>query len=592
MAQLWQFVQYLYNGGLDPDSAEPGLLRERRTVSATALLLMPVACTLMVANTLLFDADVENLPILFAVLVLLAALYAQAKFGWSRFTAHLLISLFWFAPTATILQQGLNTSNWAFLIVLCMLGLLLGGRRTGAVWTTIALLTMWLFAGLTMVGVMDVGVRTDRHATAVAISGPLIVLMLYITGATFRGSQVEAERKLTQNITRLADEVETRRQAEEAALSAERAKAVFLATMSHELRTPLNGVMGAAQLLKGTELSREQKDLMQVITSSGELLLDLINNVLDLSKLEAGQLQLEQQPTQLGALVTSVVAPLRLTAQNNQVELTAQLDKDLPLWVMCDPLRVKQILLNLCGNALKFTEQGRIDVIVKRDGQSIKFEVQDTGVGIPADAQDRLFQPFTQADSSTARKYGGTGLGLNIVKQLVESMGGTIAVRSELGRGSTFTVRLPLNECEVGLAKPLREFGDAPAGERRRLKILVTDDNAVNRMVATKMIRRLDHDVVEAEDGEQALAAVRAEQIDLVLMDVQMPNMDGLTATRRIREMPAPLNATPIVGLSANVKASDKDDMLAAGMDEYLAKPVRIEQLDTVLSELAGVVGN
>jgi signal transduction histidine kinase/ActR/RegA family two-component response regulator len=580
------FTRFLWNGGLEVNSADPSVLRERRTVSATILFLMPIACILMLANTYFFDASAENVPILIGMAVLLTALCLQAAKGWSQLAAHLLISVFWFAPTSLVASLGLNSTNWVFLLLLSPLALLLGGIRSAILWTIIAICTLWAFVALTQLGYLDIGVRVERHAIAVGISGPLVIIMLAIAGATFRSFQVQAEQKLQTNVRRLGEEVDTRRAAEEAALAAERAKAVFLSTMSHELRTPLNGVIGAGQLLKNTQLDSEQQELVDVVTNSGEILLDLINDVLDLSKLEAGRFELERQPVQVVQLVESSISPLRIMGRDKQVAVNYEIDPDVPEWVSGDPLRLRQILLNLCGNALKFTKQGRIHIYVKNSDAGLLFAVEDTGIGIENDAMVKLFQPFTQAGSSTARQFGGTGLGLTIVKQLVDLMGGKIELDSTVGVGTTFSVFLPLQACDV--EAPLVSL--APKTEPIKptvLKVLVTDDNAINRMVAAKMLRRLNHIVVEAADGVEALDVVSHQPVDVVLMDVQMPNMDGLTATQKIRGMTSPLCDLPIIGLSANALDTDRSDMLAAGMNDCLSKPVKIEQLEATLDQVA-----
>tara|TARA_R110002073_G_scaffold39534_4_gene112736 strand:- start:4352 stop:6133 length:1782 start_codon:yes stop_codon:yes gene_type:complete len=586
LGSIRRLFLFLYNGGLNPYAADAELLYLRRMVSMTIFSLTPVAILLMAANRYTFDTDwQQNVPILAAMLFLWVTIFLQATFGWTRLAAHSLIAAFWFAPTALIVKLGLNSSNWAFYLVVPMLALLLFNFVVAAAWTTFAIVSIWFFAGLTTMGLLDVGVRPERHATAIAISGPLIALMLAIAGYTFRRGQSEAEDRLKSNVQRLATEVDTRREAEENALAAERTKAVFLTTMSHELRTPLNGVIGAAQLLKTTPLQDEQQELMEIVTSSAELLLELINNVLDLSKLEANQLELELQPCQPRGLVESVLKPLQLVAIDKGIKLSAEVESDVPNWVICDSLRLLQVLLNLCGNAIKFTDHGSVGICVNTYDGGLEFVVRDTGIGISPAAQAKLFQPFVQADSSTARKYGGTGLGLNIVKQLVELMQGSITISSTPGEGSSFAIRLPLDRCEIETTEIKVETHGSKL-DTKQLRVLVADDNSINRMVAAKMLRRLSHDVIEAENGLRALELVQSEPIDLVLMDVQMPVMDGLTAAGRIRALAPPLNIMPIIGLSANARAVDGDDMIAAGMDEYLSKPVRIEQLQAALQQL------
>ncbi len=586
MSGVVTFLIYLWNGGLDPKTADPGVLRERRTISGTTLALMPVGLALIVANTVVFDASVENLPIFGGIVLLLAGLYVQARFGWSRLTANLLISVFWFAPTTLILMRGLNTSNWAFLLLLPVMALLLADRKHGFIWGLVAAATMWLFSWLTLSGHMALGVRPDVHATAIAISGPLMTMMLCLAAAVFRGAQIAAEKKLLDHVERLNREVETRRAAEEAALAAERSKAVFLTTMSHELRTPLNGVIGAGQLLKNTPLNAEQSELIDVVSSSGEFLLELINNVLDLSKLEAGRLELDESSINLEQLVASAIAPLKLQAREKGIDIGYTIDRDAPAHVRGDSMRLKQILLNLSGNALKFTTHGSVHINVSQDRGEIEFTVTDTGIGIPEESQAKLFQPFAQADASTARQFGGSGLGLTIVKHLIELMGGSISLTSTEGIGTIFHVRLPLEADTAAEQSATTAANNEPAAQSQ-LTVLVTDDNDVNRLVANRMLQRLRHNVLEARNGAEALEALECQQIDVVLMDVQMPVLDGLSATRKIRALDRPCATVPIIGLSANVLEDDRNDMLAAGMDDCLAKPVRFEELSETLDRHA-----
>jgi CheY-like chemotaxis protein len=310
------------------------------------------------------------------------------------------------------------------------------------------------------------------------------------------------------------------------------------------------------------------------------MLLDLINDVLDLSRLDAGGVVFEDVAVDLRSLLVNTTAPVSLRARAKGIQLQTSVADDVPRWIHGDPTRLRQILLNLTSNAAKFTEDGGIRVHIEAAGDRYRIIVADTGIGIPTAAQATLFEPFVQAEASTTRRFGGSGLGLSIVWRLVTGMGGSITVHSEPDAGSTFTVELPLAVSEAPSAAP----SFVPSGGfDRSLRVLVVDDNPVNRMVASRMLAKLGHRVVDVESGAEALCRLRETAFDAVFMDVQMPDMDGLTATRALRQLPGPASATVVIGLTANALPGDRDAVLEAGMDDYLAKPVRLQDLQAAL---------
>ena len=366
-----------------------------------------------------------------------------------------------------------------------------------------------------------------------------------------------------------------------AAESANRAKSIFLANMSHEIRTPLGGVVGTADLLAATPLPPEQADYVQTIRASALALLAVVDDILDLSKLDAGHIEVEAAPFALGQVLDDIALILRPRAMESGIGFTVAVAEGVPAAVLGDATRLRQVLLNLASNAVKFTEDGKVTVRVssERDGE-VAFEIRDTGIGIDARAQDRLFEEFSQADSGIARRYGGTGLGLSICRRLVELMGGTIAVDSRLGHGSTFRVVLPLPATCLPAPAP----GPAGPAALPPLDILLAEDNPVNAKVLEAILHRAGHRVTLAGDGRAAVDAAAARPFDAILMDMQMPLMDGLKATRAIRDLPPPFSAVPIIALTANAFRSDRDRCLAAGMDDYLSKPVDKTRLERTLA--------
>jgi signal transduction histidine kinase/ActR/RegA family two-component response regulator len=395
----------------------------------------------------------------------------------------------------------------------------------------------------------------------------------------------ESNQRLQAQAAKLEIAVQERTRALEDAAArmqeALRTKGEFLAVVSHEIRTPMNGVLGMAQLLQMTDLTEEQQRYVETIQTSGETLLTIINDILDVSKLDAGSVRLDNRPVELRAAVKEVVDLLSTQAQKKSLYLDVEIGADVPAWIRGDATRLKQILTNLVGNALKFTHAGgvRIGMSTLQQGQVLQCQVQDTGIGIPPDKVDRLFEKFSQIDSSITRRYGGTGLGLVICKRLVEGMGGQIRAASKQREGSTFTFVIPL----VPADEPGKQAKAAQkALKATNLKILLVEDNAVNQMLALGMLQKLGLNADLATDGAEAVERVRDTSYDLILMDMQMPRMDGLTATRAIRSMPD-IRQPRIVALTANAMESDRDACLAAGMDDFLSKPFKAAELQDKL---------
>jgi signal transduction histidine kinase/HPt (histidine-containing phosphotransfer) domain-containing protein len=456
------------------------------------------------------------------------------------------------------------------------------------------------------------GKPEERLWTYVRKDGSHLLVQLTVSAARDASGKLIGSVGVAKDITALKEAERQLKEAKDRAELADRAKSDFLATMSHEIRTPMNGVIGMTGLLLDTKLDAEQRNLAQTIRSSGESLLRLINDILDFSKIEAGQLPLEELDFDLRELLQANLAMMAIQAQGKGIALVGSVAPEMPTKLRGDPGRVRQVLTNLMGNAIKFTNEGEVAVRVTAEAEAetyvlVRFEVKDTGPGIPLETQARLFRPFVQADNSTSRKFGGTGLGLAICKRLAESMGGSIGVESTPGLGSTFWVTMKFarsagtgNEPQSILFDSVSEVLTRPGGHAqsgqteplstpegpepsRRERVLLAEDNAVNQQVALGNLRKLGYEADVAANGFEVLEATVRKNYDIILMDCQMPELDGYQVTREIRRREGTGRHAYIIAMTAHAMVGDREKCLAAGMDDYLSKPLNRAELRDAL---------
>ncbi len=570
---------------------------------ATLLLMTTSIALARLVPSLLLRSDAMIMagapPFLIPLLLLrLGRVQAAGVLAWG---------LAWFIVTALSLTNGgLSAPAAVHYLMLMLTTALISQGRT--LWLAFAIATLSIvgMGALGAVGWLPAPAAPPGHAArAVAMTLALLwlALMLRTTLSQLRDAlrRAEAEierrhrtelelREADAKLRALNEQLEARvaertaelSAAKEAALSASHAKSDFLATMSHELRTPIAGIIGLAELLARCELPPDARSMLEPLTSSSRTLLSLIGDVLDYSKIEAGRLDIERIVMAVRPVIQDVLLLLRPKAEEQGLRLELNIDPSVPQHVRCDPTRVQQIVLNLVSNAIKFTPSGRVTVqLGYRDGV-LSIAVRDTGIGISPDAQAGLFQPFSQADRSTTRKYGGSGLGLVITRRLANLLGGDVSVVSEAGVGSTFTCTVQAESAEPPKSSTQPSEAMAPP-----LRVLLAEDNDINAFILSKLLAHLGHTCERVRDGREAVEQAGQRTFDAIIMDMQMPILDGGEATRQIRQLPGPPGKVPIIGLSADAISDHNQEYMACGLNLYLTKPCTLEQLQRALAQVS-----
>lgn len=477
-------------------------------------------------------------------------------------------------PVITYMRGGLNTTPALWFAALPIMSLYFVGPRKGLIYSLVGLIFIIAFLHLHTRGFSFPVSPLDTQAKSLHNGIGLICLFVFVTYLTWH-----YEKSSLENQERL-------KRSEQKALKANKTKDIFWANISHEIRTPLNGILGMTNLLLDSRLNKDQTELLQIIKDSAENLNIILSDVIDYSKIETNEIEIQKKPFSLIRALDQVIQLFEHMAGEKNIDLSYSIDSDVPIGVLTDENRLRQILINLVANAIKFTDQGFVKILVEKGPRKdiLLFSIEDTGIGIPETKREKLFRPFTQIDDTSARKYGGTGLGLVIVKNLVEILGGKITLESQVGQGTTFSFTINVMPVHVKSHdnRNLDLSKDLHLTKTVRLSILVVEDNPVNRRLLVSLLNKNGHDPDTAVNGVEAVEMAKEKHYDLIFMDLQMPEMDGISASKIIIEHYAE-KRPKIVAVTANVLQEDQDKCFEAGMDDFMAKPINNNILISIL---------
>lgn len=591
MQILVSYLLFLWNGGLDPNSADLIQLRERRILSGIVLLILPVGIIIIIGN-FSSGAPRDNWFLYLGQFFLIAALFAQAYGKSQQLAANLVFFTYWMMPALLMQRYGVQGTTMVWLLPVSPLAVLALGRRNGAIWAVLCSLTFLFYGKLHSMGLINYVQVNHEYVPKVGISNAveMVMLTVILTGAAiiFRRTQRHTEAKLSKLVQKLRKEVHSRRLAEQDAKLSEQSKTAFLSSMSHEIRTPLNGVIAATRLMTEATSIEERKEFADIALLSSDTLLELVSDIMDLDAMGSGKLKISSDVIDPRSLVKDALWPLQFQAREKGIELNINIEPNIPQFIMGDRTRSKQIIINLAGNGIKFTQKGSVDCKFSIHNEMILVEVEDSGIGIDKQAQSKLFEPFVQADSSTRNQFGGSGLGLTIVKRIVSAMKGKIELESEMGKGTKISVYLPLivPPQKTIDAFLLEQNKVSKVSSLRPLDLLIADDNAVNRMVLERLLEKDNHKVVSVEDGKQALDYLEAHDVDVVLLDIQMPIMNGEEAAQKIRELDGLKSKVPIIAITANANSDDAQRLLATNFNAFVAKPFKHQELTDAIQDL------
>ncbi len=590
MQSLRDYFLFLWNGGLDTKTAGLIELRERRILSSSIILLSPAGLVIMASNFFTSNAvtSADNIYIACGLLLVFSALFLQAHMKSKSVAANIAVFAFWMIPTMVMQSYGLQGTTMMWLLPIPAFATLVSGRRIGIFWATICCLTAAIYGYNHASGNINFSSPHDVYRPVVGIPNAVeaIMLIIILTGAAyiFRKAQADTEIEFQKLVARLETEVHSRTLAEADAKLSEQSKTAFLSAMSHEIRTPLNGVITATRLLVGAKNDSDRQEYSGIVVDSSNTLMELVSDVMDLAAMESGKLKISNKPIIVRELIRATLRPFQFHAEEKGINLEIQTAPEVPVCIIGDATRAKQILINLVGNAIKFTNEGLVKITTTIELNKLKLVIEDTGIGIPLDAQSKLFEPFVQADVTTREDFGGSGLGLTIVKKIVSAVGGKIKLESNPGRGTKFSVYFPLaipdSMHTLEATEPNQEIVLAP------LNLLIAEDNAVNRMVLCRLLENDNHKVVSVVDGKQALDYVKAHSVDAVLMDIQMPVMNGEEAAASIRGLNCERRNVPIIAITANTSIEDAERLLKSNFNGFVAKPFRHEELMKTLQRV------